>query len=309
MATAPALCMTTSRNREMKEVTIEEVKMALENLGPYNACLNANGEIVLRFIRQLPEIYQILSKLVHVAKGAVLCVNLIRYFYKQLTQNLDESGIELGDGGLHIVLVGDGSISDQVRPANWLVPLDTISDTVLYPPWNCSIDAKVAYGISTGGIQPEHRAFSQEIEVEHLPDQWNFMRAEQTHPVPEIILGPMTAKADWSTQLMALADSFAVLRRRKRFIIPYPPGGADWLPKEPLDEIIAVIAVLLMVLPPYKATIHLAAGLKYRGPASPDMETLMEQYAYTPDGTMMTTQNLQFTEYPMLYSVLRSMFN
>ncbi|KAL7873940.1 hypothetical protein SRHO_G00049100 [Serrasalmus rhombeus] len=230
----------------------------------------------------------------------------------RLTEATDRQHVDLRgeDGGLHIVLVGDGSISDQIRPTDWFVPLDTITDTILYPPWNCAIDAKVAYGISTGRILPEHRVFRNGKPQEPLPERWNSMAGQQTTGVPEIILGPMRNDADWIMKLTALADWMALLKDHRRLVIPYPPGGvlADWLPVVPLDRIIAVIAFLLKIIPPYKATVHLAAGLQYRGTTPADVEMWQDLYTHTPNSTVMTTQNMEHCEHPMLYSILRSMF-
>ncbi|KAL7887775.1 hypothetical protein AOLI_G00054960 [Acnodon oligacanthus] len=289
--------------KSLETMKTAEVHEALKNLGSYSNTVDPNGQKLLDYLSNLSD------KIFHwikAANGAIICLNLVRYFHKMLTEAEVSEDVDL-----HIVLVGDGSISDQVRPADWLVPLNTITDTILYPPWNCAIDANVAYGISTGCMLPEHGVFRNGEPQGPLPERWNSMAAQQTTGVPEIILGPMRTDADWMMKLTALADWMALLKDRRRLIIPYPPGGvlADWLPAVPLDRIIAVIAFLLKILPPYKATVHLAAGLQHRGATPPDVEMWQDLYACTPDGTVMSTQDMERREYPMLYSILRSMFH
>ncbi|XP_072534773.1 uncharacterized protein [Salminus brasiliensis] len=283
---------------EMVRVQLMESLRNLKDLSPTSVTniIDTNGRYVLDCIRH--QMFG-LANLQTLACNQVLCLQLVRYFYKKLSNAAVQR-----PGGLHIVLVGDGSFTDQIHPVIWLVPLDTISDTVLYSPWNCSIDAKVAYGISTGGIQPKHRAFrrrSPEMEHQERPPNWNCMRAQYQNHIPEIILGPKRTFSDDVRQLGDIANVKELLKKHNRLVILYELN--DGLP---LYQIIGVIAFLLRFMPPYKATIHLAAGLEYRGPASPNVQMLREQYAYTPEGTMMTLKNRQF-KYYHFYQKLRSM--
>ncbi|XP_049336880.1 uncharacterized protein LOC125802540 [Astyanax mexicanus] len=291
-----------------KDLTKEELKILFENLGPYSNILNASGAKLLIYLYSCFQKFKWLQETIKTISSAIRFLNIIRYFYKNLVQA--KHGRVLS-GELHIVLVGEGSFNNQVCPAELLIPGDSITDTILYSPWNCSIDANVAYGIATGDLQLQHRHFwnnqAMEQQQPQVPDHWNSIRAQHQEFVPEIILGPITANADLIT---ALAD-WINLYNRNRIIIPYAAGGnlAHWLPSVPLYQIIGAIAVLLKIIPPHKATIHLAADLEYGEAAQPNVERLNAQYVYTPAGTVMTTQNMQFTEFPRLYDVFRTIFN
>ncbi|XP_017542484.1 uncharacterized protein LOC108414189 [Pygocentrus nattereri] len=309
---------------EEKKTPREELLEALENLGPYSNVIDKNGATVLNC---LPSIVLSLGasgtcqafKWITTEVGKVLCLNLVRYFCKTLKKSEVSEEFDLGsedgelhgvDRELHIVLVGKGSISDQTHPANRLVPLKNITDTILYPPWNCAIDGNVAYGISAGCILPEHRVFRNGEPQGPLPERWNSMAAQPGAEVPKITLGPMRNNADWMMNLTALAQWKDLFRDHRRLVIPYPPGGvfAKWLPEVALYKIIGVIAFLLWIFKK-KATIHLAAGLEYRGTKPLDERKLQEQYAYTRSGTVMSTENMELYDFSTLYELLRTTFN
>ncbi|XP_036434421.1 uncharacterized protein LOC118813286 [Colossoma macropomum] len=317
MATSSMVMDSHPPMNEERKKSREEVLDALENLGPYSEAIDACGDTVLKYMGSI--VSQMCSSVVSQAfkwitteDGKVLCLNLVRYFYERLTKSADSQKVDVcsGSGELHIVLVGKGSISDQTRPADCFVPLNTITDTILYPPWNCAIDAKVAYGISTGDILPEHRDFGDWTPQRPLPEVWNSMKDRQGKRVPEIILGPLTTDADFILKLTAFLNSVSLWEDRKRLIIMYSPGGflARWLPEVTLYQIVGVIAVLLWILRS-KATIHLAAGLQSRGTPPAEMEAMWQElYAYTPNGTVMTTQNMEHGEFNMLYNLLCTAF-
>ncbi|KAL7873941.1 hypothetical protein SRHO_G00049110 [Serrasalmus rhombeus] len=323
---------------EEKKTRREELLEALEKLGPCSNVIDENGEMVLNCLSSIdlnPGAFVIRQDFQWMTTEKVLCLNLVRYFYKNLkksevsedvdqpSEDVDQPSEDVDkpsedvdqrseDGELHIVLVGKGSISDQIHPADWFVPLDTITDTILYPPWNCAIDAKVAYGISTGSILPEHRVFKTRFQGP-LPERWNSMAAQQTTGVPEIILGPMRNDADSITKLSDLAEWKVLLKYRNRLIIKYQPGGvfANWLPEVALYKIIGVIAFLLRIFKK-KATIHLAAGLEYNGTTPLNERKLQEQYAYTKSGNVMSTRSrlsIPNLKLSTLYKFLFTEFN
>ncbi|KAG9276815.1 hypothetical protein AMEX_G9166 [Astyanax mexicanus] len=300
----------------LKDMPMEQLKGILDGLGPYSNTINENGaQLMIHIIYQFQKFFKWVETAMTTVSTAIIFLNIIRYFYKQIILPILQKPLYV-EGGLHIVLVGEGSFNDQVRPADWLIPGSCITDTILYSPWNCSIDAKVAYGIAWGDLELCHRHFENYQapmqQQPQVPDHWNSIRAHPRQPVPEIILGPMKSTADWLTHSLASDDQKRLYCTYTRFIIPYPPGGAlaDSLPEMPLYKIIGVIEILLKAIPPHEATIHLAADFKYRGDTQPDVEMLNDQYAYTPAGTVMTTQNVQFNKpkFPMLYGLFRSMF-
>ncbi|KAI4871456.1 hypothetical protein NFI96_004187 [Prochilodus magdalenae] len=286
----------TTKNMERHQALVKmpEVHEALRNLGAYSKVVDADGWRVLAYLsKHCKEI----SYWIKVTNGAVECLNLVRYLYKQLDRAVasQKEADSSKDREVHIVLVGDGSITNQVCSSSSFVPLETITDTILYSPWNCAIDPKVTYGISAGCILPHHRAFRNGEPQGPLPGHWNSMAAQRGTGVPEIILGPLKTDLDGILKVTAIAG--ALLKNPDRVVILYPSDGVfPVLPKAmPLSQIVAIIAFLFMFTPSCKATIHLAAGLEYRGRTPPDVNMWQNLYAYTPNGTVMTLQNTELS--------------
>ncbi|KAI4897883.1 hypothetical protein NFI96_009247 [Prochilodus magdalenae] len=271
---------TDEEEEDQEEPEHLKVKKSIEKLGPSNNTINKDGHIVLDYIKKLNTFLQITA-------DAAKFLNLVRYIHNQITENMRRYE------ELHIVLLADGFITNDVHSASWLVPPETITDMILYPPWNCAIDANVAYGISTGCILPKHREFRHREPQRALPDRWSSMVALQSASVPKIKLGPMKTDADEIMQDAAKDQIMELYHNHKRLVIPYPPVGlaADF-PARPLYEFIAVIGLILKTQS-RKATIHLAAGLEYKGHPPPNVQMWQNLYAYTPDGTVMTTKNME----------------
>ncbi|KAI3359376.1 hypothetical protein L3Q82_002884 [Scortum barcoo] len=108
-------------------------------------------------------------------------VNLFNFLKEELERRLSANSKKID-----IIFVAHGGIEETFIPAGALLPLSTIVDVVLYSPWNCFIDAGIAYGISTGNIQPQHRDFfcvGENCTIRdvfhrptNLPNCWNSMR-------------------------------------------------------------------------------------------------------------------------------------
>ena len=73
-----------------------------------------------------------------------------------LKKHIDEEEKKDHSNNVHIMFDAHGSIRDSMIPASRLLPLPSITDVILYSPWNCVITADVAYGVATGRMKPQH---------------------------------------------------------------------------------------------------------------------------------------------------------
>ncbi|XP_033501108.1 uncharacterized protein LOC117268616 [Epinephelus lanceolatus] len=236
-----------------------------------------------------------------------------------LKQALDVEKEKIVCENIHITFVAHGSIEQTMIPANTLLPLSTIEDLVVYSPWNCAINAGVAYGVAKGIIELKHRAFccteeddcqipDEDHQPTNLPNRWNSMKTAKGRMVPNILVSPLTKEEDdaW--------EDFEHLQVKygrpglNRIVIPFiVPGDSD--EEVPFSDIILALS-LVLYFSKYKATVHLAACLgKTSDETTLDEDYLKEQYACTIDNTaMMSSAEMLIDKHTNLYRSLHTLF-
>ncbi|XP_030636213.1 uncharacterized protein LOC115817109 [Chanos chanos] len=170
----------------------DQVKKYVVGLGPYSQNLTNAGQAIVDHVMQNCTDDTVKDWLQN-EKNNVLFVNYVRFLNLQFKSYQDEMEKRLHYGLIHIVFVAHGRITGNRVPASRLLPLKSIDDVVLYSPWNCSIDAKVAAGIALGTIDPDSRAFHPIGNTPYpIPTDWNSMRRAGPTMVPEIVVSPTT---------------------------------------------------------------------------------------------------------------------
>ncbi|XP_048035676.1 uncharacterized protein LOC125261123 isoform X3 [Megalobrama amblycephala] len=286
------------------------MKNLIKNLRGYSLTLNQDEQNIMDYIMGTCTDSTVVSWLQGVDQ--IQFVNLLRFvlnFLNSSSVNL----IEPGGNDIDIVFVGHGRIVDQFMPAGGLVPTPTITDTILYSPWNCSIDPNAAFGIAQGFIQVANREFHNtnanmvNYEPNPLPQRWNSMRGSLQN-IPGILLAPVTPADNawapllefWSNRTMEIED---------RVIMPYvvPQDQVNAFGEIPLYIFIFAASVILMDHGK-TATVHLVACLG-RGGSIPMPAEWRTQYAYTSDGTYMTMNIGNRNMNSLLFSALRPLFD
>lgn len=123
-----------------------------------------------------------------------------------LKQELEKKKKTIDREEIDIIFVAHGAIRVPMIPASCLLPLSTIKDVLLYSPWNCPINAGVAYGIATGRMQPQHRVFTcrrngceypdRFHQPTNLPNCWNSMKAARGWMIPNIYVSTLRVPDD-----------------------------------------------------------------------------------------------------------------
>lgn len=237
--------------------------------------------------------------------------------FSVLTQRLDKEEEKIQN--IHITFVAHGAITDSMIPASCLLPLSTIEDVLLYSPWNCTIDANVAYAVATGRIEPEDRKFvcggngcqipDDRHQPTDLPDRWNSMEKAGGQMIPNIFVRTLRKPEDGAWERFEfLKDEFGG-PGRNRIVIPFILPEIDSSLKVPFP-VVTLAMSLGLFFSGYRATVHLAACLSKR---SEDMRldegNLKEQYACTIDGTRMScSEEPSDPTYPELYRALEAVF-
>lgn len=82
--------------------------------------------------------------------------NLVDMFHF-LKEKIDDEEKKNHSNKVDVAFLAHGSIRDPLVPVSCLLPLPTITDVVLYSPWNCVMHADAAYGVATGKMTPHDR--------------------------------------------------------------------------------------------------------------------------------------------------------
>ncbi|KAG9330510.1 hypothetical protein JZ751_016219 [Albula glossodonta] len=190
-------------------------------------------------------------------------------------------------------------------PARSLMPLEYIADVCLYSPWNCSIDSSVAFGIMQGCIEPHNRQFYNLETTEtplyrHLPPAWNTMRRVDYQEIPWIMISPVIENQPVWNYFRDPANMGRIAQiAQNRIICPYiVPDNANrnHFAPAPFPALTLALSLILLIAR-VRATVHLAACLGFdaesRDLRSPqDRLKCEQQYAYTLDGSRMTTHDM-----------------
>ncbi|KAK7163819.1 hypothetical protein R3I93_007787 [Phoxinus phoxinus] len=285
-----------------------QMKNLIKDLGGYSLSMTENGQKIMDYIMGTCTDNRVVSWLQGITHQIVL-VNLLQFCQEWLTTH--EEDLKKPSGGhVHIVFVAHGRIVEQFMPAGGLVPTPNIRDTVIYSPWNCLIDANVAFAIAQDFIQVTDRKFYNTnndvyYEPNPLPNHWNSMRGSR-HDIPVILLSPVTPE-DPAWKCFQQYWMNRGMEIQNRVIIPYFAPQVNVFGEIPLFILIFVASFLLM-LSNKTATVHLAACLGRGGtPARP--EEWRTQYAYTSDGTLMSVNLDDRNMNTTLFRALRSMFD
>ncbi|XP_062398070.1 uncharacterized protein LOC134088162 [Sardina pilchardus] len=211
-------------------------------------------------------------------------------------KHIDEEEKKNHSDNVHITFVAHGAIRDFMIPASCLLPLPTITDVVLYAPWNCVTCGDV-YGIATGKIKPQHRVFccrkakgctipDEMHQPVKLPDHWNSMKNAGGCKIPNITVSPLRPD-DGVWENYGLCTKKHGQPGRNRIVIPFILPGEE---SESVQFSVVMLALSLVLLSSrFKATVHLCACLGDQSAGQKfDKEQLKKQYAYTIDNTIMT---------------------
>lgn len=216
-----------------------------------------------------------------------------------LKKHIDEEEKKDHSNNIDITFLAHGSIRDSMISASCLLPLSSITDVILYSPWNCVSTADVVYGVATGRIKPQHRRFycktkhvcqipDEKHRPTNLPDCWNSMKKAGDKMIPNITLSPLKPKDNVWEKFESLSKQYGQ-PGRNRIIIPFIlPAESDSLESVPFFVVTLALSLVLLSSR-FKASVHLTACLgKISARSKLDEEYLPQQYCCTIDDTVMT---------------------
>ncbi|XP_045899496.1 uncharacterized protein LOC123967443 [Micropterus dolomieu] len=207
-----------------------------------------------------------------------------------LKERIDVEEKKNHSNSVDITFVAHGAIGDFMIPASCLLPLPSITDVLLYSPWNCTSSADVVYGVATGRIRPQHRVFicakkdgclipDGGHRPVKLPNYWNSMKTAGDQMIPNI-----TRRPD-----LTLTNGITRTARQQLFFF------LCWLRRINMDSRI------LCTFYRFQATLHLSACLGDQSAGQKfDKDYLQTQYACAVDSTVMTLSEDMFTRRPDL---------
>ncbi|XP_043957415.1 uncharacterized protein LOC122822634 [Gambusia affinis] len=253
------------------------------------------------------------------AESDVFChlVNLTKFIAQKLNEEAAKKKKDWERKKIELVFLAHGSIVDWSLPAICLMPLPSITDVLLYSPWNCLLYPEAAYSIATGSIQPGDRLFGctnsdlcpfppAAHAAFNLPHSWNSMRNTGFQSVPVIMVSPVAKLGDAAfAAFTALAAHFGE-PAANRYLIPFLVPFIDEVP----FFIVTLAMSLVLCFAGYEATVHLAACLgKSSRNAVMQEEYLRGQYAYTVDNTGMTVPRETIScIYRPVFTMFRAVF-
>ncbi|XP_038566030.1 uncharacterized protein LOC119896609 [Micropterus salmoides] len=224
-----------------------------------------------------------------------------------LKERIDVEEKKNHSNSVDITFVAHGAIGDFMIPASCLLPLPSITDVLLYSPWNCTSSADVVYGVATGRIRPQHRVFKCDKDDgclipdgEHrpvkLPNYWNSMKTAGDQLIPNITVSPLKPPEDgvWE-RYESLTKKYGE-PERNRIVIPFIlPAERTSLQSVPFS-VVCLAASLVLLSSRFQATLHLSACLGDRSAGQKfDKDYLQTQYACAVDSTVMTPSADMFT--------------
>ncbi|XP_038566033.1 uncharacterized protein LOC119896610 [Micropterus salmoides] len=224
-----------------------------------------------------------------------------------LKERIDVEEKKNHSNSVDITFVAHGAIRDFMIPASCLLPLPSITDVLLYSPWNCTSSADVSYGVATGRIRPQHRVFicakkdgclipDGGHRPVKLPNYWNSMKTAGDQMIPNITVSPLKPPEDgvWK-RYESLTKKYGE-PERNRIVIPFIlPAERTSLQSVPFS-VVCLAASLVLQSSRFQATLHLSACLGDQSAGQKfDKDYLQTQYACAVDSTMMTPSADMFT--------------
>ncbi|XP_029944866.1 uncharacterized protein LOC115386609 [Salarias fasciatus] len=198
-----------------------------------------------------------------------------------------------------ITFIAHGAIRDVMIPACCLLPLPSITDVVLYAPWN-SLSCGLGYAMATGRLKPHHRVFvsktdsSREIPApDKLPNHWNSMKEAGEQKIPNITVSPLRSDDGVWEYYQDLQKKHGPPGRNRimiPFIFPESIGSVPF-------SVVSLALSLVLDSSRFTATVHLSCclGDQSRGQKF-DLEYLRSQYAYASDNVIMKVSDNAYTE-------------
>ncbi|XP_053300670.1 uncharacterized protein LOC128459799 [Pleuronectes platessa] len=243
-------------------------------------------------------------------------VELFRLMKNKITKSQEEKSND-EDIEVDIIFVAHGSIRDSMIPASCLLPTSNIQDVLLYSPWNCVINARAAYGISTGLMQPDDKGFycrpksgceipDEKHKPSKLPDVWNSMKG--AGQIPNIMVSTLKHPEDKAWNGFVYLTGKYGEPRRGRIVVPFDLGG---LKVSIPFYIVTWVMSLVLSFFRIEATVHLAACLGDKSTKQKfPKKDLEDQYSYTIDNTGMTSsQPMSPITHPDLFRSLQATFD
>ncbi|CAN9505138.1 unnamed protein product [Ophioblennius macclurei] len=197
-----------------------------------------------------------------------------------------------------IIFVSHGSIRDGMIPACCMMPLPSVTDVVLYSPWNCKTNAYVSYAVATGRLRFSHRHFRSNTNKnvpapDRLPNRWNSMKEAGEQMIPNIMVSPLISSDGVWSQYQSLEEKHGP-PGRNRIVIPFM--GSEVKNKSVPFSVVSLALSLALDSSRFTATVHLACCLSDQSEGTKfDPEYLRSQYAYTDGDTTMTVPDNAFT--------------
>lgn len=237
--------------------------------------------------------------------------------FQFLKEKIDKAEENNHSNDVDITFVAHGAITDSMMSASHLLPLPTVSDVVLYSPWNCYLEANAAYGIATGKLQLVHREFfcspgrgckipDKNHQPSRLPKRWNSMKKAGHQKIPNIIVSPLKIPEDGAWKKIEYLESRHGEPGRNHVLIPFILPSID--PKEDIPLPVVTLALsLVLMFSRFQATLHLTVCLgKLSRKMSLDEEALKRQYACTIDYTGMTSaENMLASTFTSMISSIK----
>ncbi|XP_031594539.2 uncharacterized protein LOC116319379 isoform X1 [Oreochromis aureus] len=221
-----------------------------------------------------------------------------------LKKHIDEEEKKNHSDNVHISFVAHGAIKDFMIAASCYLPLPTITDVLLYSPWNC-ITSGLVYGVATGKLRPQHRVFycrkekgciipDDKHRPVNLPDHWNSLKKAGAQMVPNITVSPLRDDDGVWEHFESLSAKHGP-PGRNRIVIPYNLPGREY---ESIPFSVVTLALSLVLLSSrFKGTLHFSGCLGDHSTGQKfDRKYLQEQYACTIDNSMMTHSPEAFRE-------------
>ncbi|XP_029944865.1 uncharacterized protein LOC115386608 [Salarias fasciatus] len=197
-----------------------------------------------------------------------------------------------------IIFVAHGAIEDVMIPACCLLPLPSITDVVLYSPWNCATSADLSYALATGRLRPHHRVFVSRTDgncktPDKLPNSWNSMKEAGEQKIPNITVSPLRSDDGVWKRYQSLQEKHGK-PGRNRIVIPFIfPESIGSVP----FSVVSLALSLVLDSSRFTATVHLDCCLRDHSRGQKfDPEYLRSQYAYSDDNTTMTVSANAYTE-------------
>ncbi|XP_029944857.1 uncharacterized protein LOC115386603 isoform X3 [Salarias fasciatus] len=235
--------------------------------------LRCKNPTVLKWLREYSqsEDFSDLAEIFHFLKGKI-----------------EEEEKKDHDNTVDIIFVAHGAIKDVMIPACFLLPLPSITDVVLYSPWNCATDANVSYALATGRLRPHHRVFVSKTDSScktpapvKLPNHWNSMKAAGEQKIPNItVRSLLPIEGVWLKYQILQAKHGKP--GRNRIVIPFmfPEVKVGSVP----FSVVSLALSLVLDSSRFTATVHLDTCLCDQSEGQKfDPEYLRSQYAYTDD--------------------------